>query len=182
MRALRDGNRDEMVVHVVTRAAPERHAALRAAAEERLKERLGVRISVELAGPGELDALDRAAHRAQAEAIPRRAEEELAWARSTTGATRSRPSTARSGTPRSASRGSSVRVRRDPEDSFAEPAAFLARMDELGFDTVLLPSAEIPHDAGRFAYERYATPPEQVAKLVAAHPGPVRGLVDDRPC
>jgi phenylacetate-CoA ligase len=56
VRALREGNRDEMVVHVVTRAAPERHAALRAAAEERLRERLGVRISVELAGPGELDA------------------------------------------------------------------------------------------------------------------------------
>jgi phenylacetate-CoA ligase len=56
VRALRENNRDEMVVHVVTRAAAERHAALRAAAEDRLKERLGVRISVELAGPGELDA------------------------------------------------------------------------------------------------------------------------------
>jgi phenylacetate-CoA ligase len=56
VRALRDGNRDEMVVHVVTRAAPERHAALRAAAEDRLKERLGVRIAVALAAPGELDA------------------------------------------------------------------------------------------------------------------------------
>jgi phenylacetate-CoA ligase len=56
VRAQRLGNRDEMVVHVVTRAAPERHAALRAAAEGRLKERLGVRISVQLAGPGELDA------------------------------------------------------------------------------------------------------------------------------
>ena len=56
VRAQRLGNRDEMVVHVVTRAAPDRHAALRAAAEERLKERLGVRISVTLAAPGELDA------------------------------------------------------------------------------------------------------------------------------
>jgi phenylacetate-CoA ligase len=56
VRALREGNRDEMVVHVVTRAAPERHAALRAAAEQRLKERLGVRIAVALAAPGELDA------------------------------------------------------------------------------------------------------------------------------
>ena len=72
--------------------------------------------------------------------------------------------------------GLSVRVRRDPADAFAEPAAFLARMDELGFDTVLLPSAEIPPEAGRFAYERYATPPEQVAKLVAAHPGRFAGL------
>jgi uncharacterized protein len=72
--------------------------------------------------------------------------------------------------------GLSVRVRRDSEDSFAEPAVFLARMDELGFDTVVLPSAETPHDAGPYAYERYATPPQAVAKLAAAHPGRFAGL------
>lgn len=72
--------------------------------------------------------------------------------------------------------GLSVRVRRDPADSFAEPTAFLARMDELGFDTVLLPSAELPRDAARFAYERYATPPEEVAKLAAVHPARFAGL------
>ena len=71
-----------------------------------------------------------------------------------------------------------VRVRRDPEDSFAEPAAFLARMDELGFDTVLLPSAEVPRDAGPFAYERYATPPQR--SCARAAPGPLRGPVDNR--
>ena len=49
-------------------------------------------------------------------------------------------------------------------------------MDELGFDTVLLPSAEIPRDAGAVAYERYATPPEEMAKLAAAHPGRFAGL------
>jgi len=70
----------------------------------------------------------------------------------------------------------SVRVRRDPEDSFAEAPAFLARTDELGFDTVLLPSAEIPPEAGPFAYERYATPPDHVSKLAAAHPGRFAGL------
>jgi predicted TIM-barrel fold metal-dependent hydrolase len=70
----------------------------------------------------------------------------------------------------------SVRVRRDPEDSFAEPAAFLARMDEIGFGTVLLPSADVPPEAGRFAYERYATPPQEVAKLAGAHPGRFAGL------
>jgi len=67
--------------------------------------------------------------------------------------------------------GLAVRVRRDPEDSFAEPAAFVARMDELGYDAVLLPSTEIPPEAGRFAYERYVTPPAQAEKLVAAYPG-----------
>jgi predicted TIM-barrel fold metal-dependent hydrolase len=70
----------------------------------------------------------------------------------------------------------SVRVRRDPEDSFAEPPAFLARMDEIGFDTVLLPCADVPPEAGRFAYERYATPPQELAKLAAARPGRFAGL------
>jgi predicted TIM-barrel fold metal-dependent hydrolase len=72
--------------------------------------------------------------------------------------------------------GLSVRVRRDPADAFAEPAAFLARMDEIGFDTVLLPSADMSADAGRFAYERYATSPEEASKLAAAHPGRFAGL------
>lgn len=72
--------------------------------------------------------------------------------------------------------GLSVRVRRSPDDSFADPDAFLERMDEIGFDTLLLPSAEVPHGAGRFAYERYATPPQEVAKLAAAHPGRFAGL------
>ena len=67
--------------------------------------------------------------------------------------------------------GLAVRVRRDPNDAFAEPAAFVARMDELGYDVVLLPTTEIPPEAGRFAYERYVTPPERAEKLAAAHPG-----------
>ena len=69
-----------------------------------------------------------------------------------------------------------VRVRRDPEDSFADPAAFLARLDELGFDTALLPSAVASSDAGPYAYERYAAPPQELAKLAAAHPGRFAGL------
>ncbi len=56
VRAFREGNRDEMVVHVVTRADAEQHAAIAADVAARLKERLGVRIGVELAAPGELDA------------------------------------------------------------------------------------------------------------------------------
>jgi predicted TIM-barrel fold metal-dependent hydrolase len=75
-----------------------------------------------------------------------------------------------------ADQGLAVRVRRDAADAFADPAGFVERMDELGFDAALLPSAEIPRDAGPFAYERYATPPEQLAKLAAAHPGRFAGL------
>ncbi len=57
VRAVREGNRDEMIVHVVTRADAVARSAIGAAAEERLKERLGVRISVLVASPGELDDL-----------------------------------------------------------------------------------------------------------------------------
>jgi phenylacetate-CoA ligase len=55
VRATRDGNRDEMVVHVVTRSPDSVHADIAGAAEARLKERLGVRIGVDVAAPGALD-------------------------------------------------------------------------------------------------------------------------------
>jgi phenylacetate-CoA ligase len=56
VRAVREGSRDDLVVHLATRAAPAERAAIAAAAEARLRERLGIRIRVELAEPGALDA------------------------------------------------------------------------------------------------------------------------------
>ncbi len=56
VRAIRDGNRDEMIVHVATRAPESERAAIARDAEARLKERLGVRIRVETADVGALDA------------------------------------------------------------------------------------------------------------------------------
>ena len=44
-----------MVVHVVTRSAQSMHAEITRGAEARLKERLGVRIGVVVASPGDLD-------------------------------------------------------------------------------------------------------------------------------
>ena len=67
--------------------------------------------------------------------------------------------------------GLSIKVRQEGEDSFAPPAAMLERMDELGFDTCLLPCAELPEHAGPFAYERYAVQPQEARSLAAAHPG-----------
>ncbi len=55
VRATRTGNRDEMTVHVVSRAAESARPEITALAEARLKERLGVRISVAVASPGDLD-------------------------------------------------------------------------------------------------------------------------------
>ena len=55
VRARREGTRDEMTVHLTTRADPSLYDEIAAAAEDRLKDRLGVRIGVEMAGPGALD-------------------------------------------------------------------------------------------------------------------------------
>lgn len=55
VRATREGERDEMIVHVATRADASQYADIVAKAEARLKERLGVRISVEAAAVGALD-------------------------------------------------------------------------------------------------------------------------------
>jgi phenylacetate-CoA ligase len=55
VRAVRDGSRDAMVVSVTSHDAPETHAALARAVEQRLKDRLGVSIGAEVVAPGALD-------------------------------------------------------------------------------------------------------------------------------
>lgn len=72
--------------------------------------------------------------------------------------------------------GLSVKIRRNPEDSFAAAPAMLARMDGLGVDTLLLPSADLPDAAERFAYERYTTGRDDVIALAGEHPGRFAGL------
>ena len=72
-----------------------------------------------------------------------------------------------------AAAGTSVKVRRDQTDSFAEPEQLVARMDELGVDTLLLPTGDIgrhgtldPHD-----FEHVALRWEEAEKLVGRWPG-----------
>ena len=75
MRAVREDNRDEMIVSVVSdRDARRAYAAIRDAVETRLKERLGVRIRAEVVAPGALDALTEVDVVPEAEAVPRRPE------------------------------------------------------------------------------------------------------------
>jgi phenylacetate-CoA ligase len=56
VRAVRVENNDELVVSVASDRDPDEFPAIAAAVEERLKERLGVRIASEVVRPGELDA------------------------------------------------------------------------------------------------------------------------------
>jgi phenylacetate-CoA ligase len=56
VRAVRVESHDELVVSVASDRDPDEFPAIAAAVEERLKERLGVRITSEVVRPGELDA------------------------------------------------------------------------------------------------------------------------------
>jgi phenylacetate-CoA ligase len=60
VRAVRENNRDEMIVTVVSDRASSEHEAIRDAVEARLKEQLGVRIRAEVVAPGALDAFTEA--------------------------------------------------------------------------------------------------------------------------
>ena len=55
LRAVREGNRDEMIVSVATPAPESEHAAIREELEALLKEKIGVKFGVEVVGPGRLD-------------------------------------------------------------------------------------------------------------------------------
>jgi uncharacterized protein len=68
--------------------------------------------------------------------------------------------------------GIAVKVRRDPTDAFADPDAMVARMDELGIDSVLVYTSD-PHASHReaVAFHEVAASPAEAEALAAAHPG-----------
>jgi predicted TIM-barrel fold metal-dependent hydrolase len=75
-----------------------------------------------------------------------------------------------------AAQGIPLKIRRRDDDSFAEVDEMLARMDELGVRTLLLPSADVPAAAGPTDYALFTTPPDDVVAWAAAHPGRFAGL------
>jgi hypothetical protein len=68
-----------------------------------------------------------------------------------------------------------LKVRVDPEDSFAEPEAMVTRMDELGVATLVLPTCECPPHAGPTDYEPFAARPEETLALAKRFPGRFAG-------
>jgi predicted TIM-barrel fold metal-dependent hydrolase len=72
-----------------------------------------------------------------------------------------------------AATGVAVKVRRDDTDSFAEPEAMVDRLDELGVDTLLLPTGDVGHHGAvdPFDFEHIAARWEEVDKLAARWPG-----------
>ena len=75
-----------------------------------------------------------------------------------------------------AAQGIPLKIRRRDDDSFADVATMLARMDELGVETLVLPSADVPEGAGPTNYALFTTPPEDVVKWSSEHPGRFAGL------
>jgi predicted TIM-barrel fold metal-dependent hydrolase len=72
-----------------------------------------------------------------------------------------------------AAAGIPVKVRRDDGDSFAEPEAMVARMDELGVATLVLPSAELTRHGklDPFEVDHIFCRWDEVEKLVRRWPG-----------
>lgn len=69
-----------------------------------------------------------------------------------------------------------LQIRTRDDDSFAEVEAMVARMDELGVATLVLPSSEAPKDADPTTYELFTTHPRDVAKWSDQYPGRFAGL------
>lgn len=74
------------------------------------------------------------------------------------------------------SQGIPLKVRKEPSDSFAEPDAFVKKLDELGVSTVLLPTVDDPDAGGELDYERFATSTASLRELARAYPGRFGGL------
>ncbi len=75
-----------------------------------------------------------------------------------------------------ASQGIPLKIRRRDDDSFADVSTMLARMDELGVETLVLPSADMPQGAGPTNYAPFTTRFEDVVKWSGEHPGRFVGL------
>jgi predicted TIM-barrel fold metal-dependent hydrolase len=70
-----------------------------------------------------------------------------------------------------AAQGVPVKVRRDPDDSFAEPDVMVARMDELGIDTLCIVTSDEQHHAGAFEFHTCTARLEETEALVRRYPG-----------
>ncbi|MAG30671.1 MAG: hypothetical protein CL908_07260 [Deltaproteobacteria bacterium] len=70
-----------------------------------------------------------------------------------------------------AAQGLPIKIRRDPADSFCDPEKMIARMDEIGMGTLILPVCDLPDHAGLTHYESFATRVEEIEPLAKEYPG-----------
>jgi len=70
-----------------------------------------------------------------------------------------------------AEQGTPLVLRSDPLDSFAEPDVMAERMSERGVDTLVLPTCDLPPNAGVSDFETFAARPEEARDLATRFPG-----------
>lgn len=75
-----------------------------------------------------------------------------------------------------AAQGIPLKIRRREDDSFADLGEMLARMNEVGVQTLLLPSADLPEAPEPTDYALFTTAFEDVLAWSEAHPGRFAGL------
>ena len=69
-----------------------------------------------------------------------------------------------------AAQGVPIKVRRDPEDAFCDAGTMIARMDEIGLQTLVLPVCDLPPHAGVTDYEAFATRVEEIEPITIVEP------------
>jgi len=80
-----------------------------------------------------------------------------------------------------AAQGIPIKVRRDQSDSFTDVESMIARMDEIGVDTLVLPCADIPAHAGPTDYERFTPSEPEMLKWAEEYPGRFAGVASIDP-
>jgi uncharacterized protein len=70
-----------------------------------------------------------------------------------------------------AAQGVPVKVRRDPADSFCDPATMVARFDEVGIATALVTTSDFHRHGTLFEFDPIANRLHETQALVDAHPG-----------
>ena len=75
-----------------------------------------------------------------------------------------------------AAQGIPLKIRRRDDDSFAAVETMLARMDHVGVQTLVLPSADMPENPAPTDYALFTTRFEDVIEWAGAHPGRFAGL------
>jgi uncharacterized protein len=64
-----------------------------------------------------------------------------------------------------------LKIRRNADDSFCDAATMVARMDELGYETIVVSTSDQHHHGTVFEYDPVANRFEEMAALAERHPG-----------
>ena len=70
-----------------------------------------------------------------------------------------------------AAQGIPLKIRRNPDDSFCDAATMVARMDELGYETIIVSTSDVHHHGTVMEYDPVANRFDETAALAKKYPG-----------